>query len=136
MTNKDITEHYRKNFENYDHEIKKYDQRWEYLWEPMQGYLKKSGRKPSEVRVLDAACGDGRYSHELFRRGFTETYAIDLFDSIPVTVGHYQKASMDCLPFDDNEFDIVFCFSAIYHLDDINKGFREFARCLKPGGGI
>lgn len=40
------------------------------------------------------------------------------------------------LPFDDASFDTVVANHMIYHLDDPDKAFGEFARVLRPGGRV
>lgn len=40
------------------------------------------------------------------------------------------------LPFDDDSFDVLIIFEAIYYLDDINKFIKESLRVLKPNGKI
>jgi SAM-dependent methyltransferase len=40
------------------------------------------------------------------------------------------------LPFDDNEFDLVFGHAVLHHLPDLDQAFREFLRVLKPGGTL
>jgi len=44
--------------------------------------------------------------------------------------GKVQKASIMSLPFQDNSFDVVFCFGVLYHawVNDENKAIREFHR--------
>lgn len=43
--------------------------------------------------------------------------------------------SIEELPFGDNEFDGVFCYSVIFQTD-FEKALREFYRVLKPGGKV
>lgn len=40
------------------------------------------------------------------------------------------------LAFDDHSFDVVFCGYGVRNLDDAEKGLREMARVLKPGGQV
>ena len=44
------------------------------------------------------------------------------------------KADILDLPFDDNEFDIVFCNHVLEHIEDDNKAMGELLRVMKPGG--
>jgi SAM-dependent methyltransferase len=40
------------------------------------------------------------------------------------------------LPYESAEFDLVVCFSVLEHLREYERGLREVARVLKPGGRL
>ena len=46
------------------------------------------------------------------------------------------KVKMDIheIPFEENQFDVVFCNHVLEHVDDDLKAISEIARVLKPGG--
>ncbi len=44
------------------------------------------------------------------------------------------KADILDLPFDDENFDIVFCNHVLEHIEDDTKAMKELYRILKPGG--
>lgn len=44
------------------------------------------------------------------------------------------KADILDLPFDDNEFDLIFCNHVLEHIEDDNKAMKELLRVMKPGG--
>ncbi|WP_340075547.1 class I SAM-dependent methyltransferase [Leptobacterium sp. I13] len=44
------------------------------------------------------------------------------------------KADICNLPFQDNEFDIIFCNHVLEHIKDDTKAMRELYRVMKPGG--
>lgn len=44
------------------------------------------------------------------------------------------KADICNLPFDDNEYDIIFCNHVLEHIPDDTKAMQELLRVLKPGG--
>ena len=44
------------------------------------------------------------------------------------------KADICNLPFDDNEFDIIFCNHVLEHIPDDTKAMQELYRVLKKGG--
>lgn len=88
-----------------------------------------------ESRLLDAGCGNGRYSFYLADLGYTNISAIDLFPSLDSQDRFdYHRASLDETPFAANSFDFIFCNSAIYYLNDPLSGIREFRRILKADG--
>jgi SAM-dependent methyltransferase len=40
------------------------------------------------------------------------------------------------LPFPDGSFDLVFGHAVLHHIPDLERAFGEFARVLRPGGGV
>ena len=38
------------------------------------------------------------------------------------------------LPFDDAQFDLAVCFSALHHVPNVSHVVGEIARCIRPGG--
>ena len=44
------------------------------------------------------------------------------------------KANILDLPFEDNEFDLVFCNHVLEHIEDDLKAMKELFRVMKPGG--
>jgi ubiquinone/menaquinone biosynthesis C-methylase UbiE len=99
-------------------------------------YMLRFIPKDMNKRILDAGCGNGRYAYKLVHMGYTDVYAVDLFDKILQNDYGYTKASIDELPFMDNSFDFVYCNSVIFYLDDPRKGIQEFQRVLKPGSPV
>jgi len=91
--------------------------------------------------TIDAACGTGRISRELVRRGH-EVYGFDLspgmlaraYDNVPGA--RFTAASFTALPVQDAGADNVVCTLALSHLRDLNLFFAEAARVLKPGGHL
>jgi ubiquinone/menaquinone biosynthesis C-methylase UbiE len=45
-----------------------------------------------------------------------------------------KKGSVYDLPYESGSFDLVYCFSVFEHLSDYERGLREVARVLLPGG--
>jgi SAM-dependent methyltransferase len=97
-------------------------------------------------RILDAGCGNGRYSKFLLRWADPDA-VITAFDLSPRMlmrarkslksdrVGHVQ-ADLTRLPYGDAAFDAVVCGWVIEHLPDPRPGLRELARVLTPGGKL
>jgi SAM-dependent methyltransferase len=91
--------------------------------------------------VVDAACGTGRTSRELVRRG----HRVLGFDLSPgmlararanVPEAELAEASYTALPVADAVADHVVCTLALSHLEDLGPFFAEAARVLKPGGHL
>jgi len=97
-----------------------------------------------KYHVLDAGCGNGVYSQFYTRRGF-EVTGIDFSPEATKNSkeaaedGEYVVTSVNSLPFESNSFDIVHCFSVLYHIIDDNlwkKSISELTRVLRSGGLI
>ena len=93
--------------------------------------------------VLEAGCGAGRFTEILLESGSLIT-AIDL--SVAVLANYENngenpnlriaRASITDLPFDKEQFDIVFCPGVIQHTPDPSKSISELYKQVKPGGWL
>jgi ubiquinone/menaquinone biosynthesis C-methylase UbiE len=99
-------------------------------------------------RILDLACGAGRHTIHLVRRGF-EVYGIDISsEGIKIARSQLKKEGLQAhlkigsiyktLPYGNNFFDAVVCIRSINHgrIEDIQRTIREIERVLRPGGAI
>lgn len=95
--------------------------------------------------VLDAGFGMGQWTIPLAVHN-KELYGIEysadrfeavskLIEDLEITNANLQLGSIEDLPFDDNMFDAIFCYSVIF-LTDYRRSLREFYRVLKPGGRV
>lgn len=98
-------------------------------------------------RILDAGCGNGKYTLPLRMRGYDVT-------GIDVSLNALEIARTDStkhrlaigfiagdicsMPFSDNSFDAVFCYGVLQHLLLKERGLAvsEFRRILVNGGGL
>jgi malonyl-CoA O-methyltransferase len=89
-------------------------------------------------RVLDLACGSGRYSHLLREANAAQVVALDL--CVPmleqVAAASRVRASMMQLPFQSAVFDAVISGLAVGHATDIHQWMSEVARVLRPAGSL
>jgi SAM-dependent methyltransferase len=93
--------------------------------------------------VLDVGCGAGVDLARFARAGARVTgvdiaqSAIDLaranFAQQGLS-GEFRVADGECLPFDDNSFDIVFAHGVVQYTADPQRLVNECHRVLKPGG--
>jgi SAM-dependent methyltransferase len=97
-------------------------------------------------RILDAACGNGRYSKFLLRRADPDA-VLTSFDLSPAMLRRargrlrnnrvtFAVADLTRLPYADACFDAVVCGWVLEHLPDPRVGLRELARVLEPGGKL
>ena len=91
--------------------------------------------------ALDAACGTGRVSELLARRG----HRVVGVDSSPemldrartrVPEGDFRSGDLERLPVPDASVDLVVCSLALTHVPGLGPVMAEFARVLRPGGHL
>ena len=96
--------------------------------------------------ILDAGCGNGRYTRVLLKRADADATitAFDLsqrmlkrsrrrLNSPRVTLA---SADLTRLPYPDGYFDAIVCGWVLEHLPDPRPGLHELARVMKPGGKL
>lgn len=84
--------------------------------------------------ILDAGCGNGKYSILLKRMGYKNVVSMDLFSEHNEKQLHYVQGTVDKIPFEDGSFDVIIAASVIYYLKNPEDAIGEFSRCLKDGG--
>lgn len=89
-------------------------------------------------RVLDLACGSGRYSHLLRKANAAQVVALDFCLAMLEQVASADRvcASMMRLPFRSAVFDAVVSGLAVGHATDIHQWMSEAARVLRPEGNL
>lgn len=96
-------------------------------------------------RALDAGCGTGIYATALAQKGLSVT----AIDSSPEMLGlaaskaaaqhvnvDFSQASVQRLPFRDNEFDLVVTIGVLCFVSGRLGSVKEMRRVLKPGGRV
>src|SRR5512135_1354464 len=99
-------------------------------------------------RVLDVGCGVGGTSRCLAREFGCRVTGIDLTDeycraaemlTARIGLAHlvdYRQGDATELPFDDQEFDVVWTEHAAMNIPDKARLYKEMHRVLKPGGTL
>lgn len=93
--------------------------------------------------VLDAGCGQGRFSYFAHKYGATTVVAFDLGEQTLLAQKnlkgkenvHIVQASIYNPPF-KAVFDIIFSIGVIHHLPKPEKGFRKLFTLVKEGGKL
>lgn len=116
--------------------------------EQLLGLVRKIGIEHlggfENASVLDAGCGTGIYT-ELYTDLGAFVTGVDISDNAISLLnesdiqGEFHQASLDDLPFGDDEFDLTHSFSVLYHVvDDIEwmESVAELVRVTRPSGLI
>jgi demethylmenaquinone methyltransferase/2-methoxy-6-polyprenyl-1,4-benzoquinol methylase len=92
-------------------------------------------------RVLDACCGTGDLAVEAERRG-GRVVGLDFSERMLERARRksgaieWVRGDALALPFADGEFDAATVGFGVRNLDDLERGLRELARVLRPGGRL
>ncbi|MCV2363462.1 class I SAM-dependent methyltransferase [Paucibacter sp. DJ1R-11] len=89
-------------------------------------------------RVLDLACGSGRYGLWLQPRGASLIVGTDLSSGMlaRAPLAHRVRADMGRLPFSAASFDVIVSGLAVGHAPSLSAWMAEAARVLAPGGHL
>jgi ubiquinone/menaquinone biosynthesis C-methylase UbiE len=95
------------------------------------------------LKVADIGCGTGRQTEILANELNAEIIAVDFLKKFLKSVKNrfsgsnksvkILEANMELLPFEDNEFDLIFSEGAVYNIG-FKKGIQEWKRFIKPNG--
>jgi len=99
--------------------------------------------KLDKLNVLEAGCGAGRFTEILIKTGSLIT-AVDLSEAVASNQqnngSHVNlrivRASITALPFDSEQFDIVFCPGVVQHTPNPATTIIELYKNVKPGGWL
>jgi len=123
------------------------EQNQTYKWQKLLASLLKNGRKDfSQLKLFDAGCGNGHDIRKFIDLGAfpQKCHGVDfnpdmvkLAETLSPTETNYQVMDLDNTPYEDNSFDLIFCFNTLSNYEDndyIKKMTREFLRILKSDG--
>jgi len=92
-------------------------------------------------KILDAGCGEGRFSKYFIDSGanitsmdFSEEYIHLNEKNIPN--GKFTVGSVTNIPFPSNTFDYIFTVDVLQHVPNLKKALQEFQRVLKKNGTL
>jgi len=127
--------------ETYDKIAEQFAQTRKYIWadiKPLIVYTSEGDK------VLDLGCGTGRL-YQLFQDIQVDYVGIDQNETMIKVAqqanpkAKYLVGDMLDLPFEDNEFDVIYCIATFHHLPDEKlrlQALAEMKRVLKPGGKV
>jgi 2-polyprenyl-6-hydroxyphenyl methylase/3-demethylubiquinone-9 3-methyltransferase len=114
--------------------------RFEYFRDAL---VRRFGRAPSSLSVLDVGCGGGLLSERFAGIGCTVTGIDRSLPTLAAARDHarsrglairYRPGDAAALPFDAAQFDVVCCCDVLEHVDDVDRVVAEIARVVKPSG--
>lgn len=121
---------------------------WEYLsLMELVGIVDLDTSSAKKIKILDCGGCSSAIDFYLAERGF-QVVSVDLNDFLVFNGNHIAKkkqlplenikADFTQLPFEDNNFDIVFSISVLEHIDKKVRveAIQEMERVVKPGGFI
>jgi len=81
--------------------------------------------------ILNAGSGGSNY-------GINDVSMVhlDIVDKLINMHENYLVASIDCIPCEDNSFDVVICVGSVLNYADITLAIKELSRVLKPSGTL
>lgn len=97
---------------------------------------------PAGSRVLDIACGNGRFLSKLSRTRQFSGYGIDIAENMVEKAVKlnpsmsFEVARCEQLPFLDASFDVITVNAAFHHFPYVSAFVIEASRVLKTGGMI
>jgi ubiquinone/menaquinone biosynthesis C-methylase UbiE len=120
----------------YDQDLNPLLAREERHLSPLMGDLEKK-------RVLDLACGTGRWLSRLMTRGPLSGVGLDRSDAMlrvacrkGAITGRLARAGCESLPFRGGVFDLAICSFAVGHIRDLELMVRELARVTRPAADL
>lgn len=103
------------------------------------------GNNLTGLKVLDAGCNNGDDADWMEQKG-AEVEGIDISPEAissakrehVALAAHFREGNISSLPYEDSSFDAIVCKYALNEMSatDIVKTYKEFYRCLKPGGKL
>lgn len=92
-------------------------------------------------RLLNVGCGTGGFNVVAAEAGVRPVGVDADEEAIAICAlkrqrsgGAFVRAAAERLPFPDGAFDVVYCFSAIEHVESVEETVAEMVRVARPGG--
>lgn len=110
----------------------------------LEAYVRETGKRPGDIRVLDWGCGRGRSVAWLRKRDY-EAFGVDIDPQViangrPLFAQRGLDAESILMPLHEvdrlapESFDFVFSEQVFEHVADIKQCVRSIARLTRPGG--
>lgn len=125
--------------ESYNRNAKAYDEEVAYFWDLFPDTFIKRFAQEVQGLVLDVGSGSGRDAGILREAGL-HVVCLDASESM-VQLTEKKGFESICadfafIPFEDNAFDAVWCYTSLLHIpkEQVGMALKEVSRVLKPNG--
>lgn len=98
-----------------------------------------SFRKKRIENILIAGCGTGDEAYQFLKHTKANIYGVDLivlpiFKTDNYRIFQLKMESIDNLSFNDEKFDLIYCYHVLEHVNDPEKVLLELKRVLSKSG--
>ncbi|WP_458453104.1 class I SAM-dependent methyltransferase [Methanobrevibacter sp.] len=108
----------------------------------MYGVMVREILKSETGKILDVGCGNGNLftmlpndKYELYGIDFSENMILEAKNNC-MGKATFTVADVECMPFEDETFDIVVCNASFHHYIHPDASLKEMNRVLKDGGKL
>lgn len=112
----------------------------------LESLLKLKIHKKKIKNIADLACGAGTLSMHLKKIYKDARFMLMDYSKKAITLAmkinagtdgfEYCVGNIDKVPYNDNSFDLVFCWQTLLIMEDPEKAVAEMLRICKPGGAV
>jgi len=108
----------------------------EKCWEKLQN--------PEPIHILEIGCGAGRFTEVFLNKSSAYVTSVDLSSAVEANQKNCPQndrhriiqADLLRLPFDPQQFDIVFCLGVVQHTPNPEQSIYKLYEQVKPGGWL
>ncbi len=109
---------------------------------PLRDYILKQANFPTETRILEIGCGTGAILQDLFLKGYSNLYGVDInlegirFATQSNIQASYINANGFFLPFPPNSFDVCVFHYFLLWISPLEPLLKEVIRVIRKNGVI
>ncbi len=100
-------------------------------------YIEEVVKLDHDLNILDIGTGSNGFPGWLVKNGYENVKSCDIDDYRSYSLDiPFEKidVSFEKFPYDDGEFDVIFCLNVLEHVENPFNMFREVNRVLKSNG--
>ncbi len=111
--------------------------------DPAEQFMLKYLANPQGKTLLDVGCGTGDESQRYEKMGFVSVFGVDpsieMLKQAHAKVAHpenFHTGAYEHTGMPDKSVDVVAGLYSFHYVQDLDKGYKELSRILRPGGVI